>query len=100
MSIEPTRFFLHEVDAAEHSYHEEVSSPMCLTTIQSKLTAPGGYKSWGHFEVDVELMINNALAFNDDDTLGFHLANMLKKEFDDAREALRALGLPLDTDDE
>ncbi len=53
----------------------------------------GEYETFRAFDDDVSRLVSNAFRFNDDDTIYWIGACMLKKDYDDAKNGLKAAGL-------
>lgn len=74
--------FLVLPDRAKHpEYYEQITQPIDLTQIKGKLEGGHGvraYKSWHPFAADLQLMFNNALAFNDPGSETFEDAAILQ----------------------
>lgn len=81
-SIEATAGLWHPVDKSETEYYAYVKNPISLSKIDGKWRAGKyvGEQAWRAFAADVQLLIDNAQDFNDDDTLPFTLAGMVQRE--------------------
>ena len=79
-SIEATAGLWHPVDKSETEYYAYVKNPISLSKIDGKWRAGKyvGEQAWRAFAADVQLLIDNAQDFNDDDTLPFTLAGMVR----------------------
>lgn len=66
--------FKHPVtDEEAPGYSEVISSPMDLSTIRSKNEA-GHYQTWEQLAADIYLMFNNALKYNEKDSMYWKLS--------------------------
>ena len=76
--------FATPVDPVElglEDYFEIIKKPMDLGTIQKKLEA-GSYHAFGDFKSDVRLTFENAMKYNEENTVVHEMAKELKKKFD------------------
>jgi len=73
-------------------YFEVVTHPMDMSTIESNVQGGSRYKTWDDVWKDLELMFDNALAYNEENSDIWSYANVLKdhaKSFLDAAKAGR-----------
>jgi len=74
------KIFLHPVSAEEVPvYYQIITNPMDFSTMRKNI-ANGKYKTWGDFESDFELIINNCTTFNPEGTIWHRAALRLKKD--------------------
>ncbi|SCV71630.1 BQ2448_3218 [Microbotryum intermedium] len=62
-------------------YYTIIRDPISLKEIKKKINT-GGYTTLNAFEADVHLMLRNAMTYNDDGSVVYHDARMLKQVFD------------------
>jgi hypothetical protein len=86
-TLESSEPFIRPVPAAEVAYHALVEHPICLLDMQRKAKAKA-YATFDALKADVNLLINNALVGNAEDTLVFHQARELSKEWERTKEVL------------
>lgn len=79
-TLESSQPFLVPVPRSAVDYHAVVSNPVCLREMEAKRKA-GKYRTLEDLTRDVEALINNAYIGNGDDTLIFHQARELNKEW-------------------
>jgi hypothetical protein len=83
-TLECSRAFLWPVEASETEYHARVKEPISLQEIARKASK---YTTFDEFARDVDKLIDNAIVGNEDDTLVFHQARELNKEWARIKEA-------------
>ncbi|KAJ1616005.1 hypothetical protein T492DRAFT_896412, partial [Pavlovales sp. CCMP2436] len=86
-TLESSEPFLCPVPLSEAEYHALVSDPICLREIEAKFKAGNYSDALTDFTRDVDTLINNAFVANGEDTLVFHQARELSKEWTRAQEA-------------
>jgi len=86
-TLESSEPFLCPVLLSEAAYHAVVSDPICLRDIEAKFEASNYSDALADFTRDVNTLIENALDANGPDTLVYHQACELKKEWTRAQKA-------------
>ncbi|KAJ1635648.1 hypothetical protein T492DRAFT_1141575 [Pavlovales sp. CCMP2436] len=76
-----------ELAEPEAAYHALVSDPICLREIEAKLEKGDYLDALADFTRDVDTLIDNAFVANGEDTLVFHQARELGKEWTRVQEA-------------
>jgi len=85
VSTEAASGLWRPVPRDETAYHSYIKNPISLSEIFDKAHAGTyvGETAWKDFAGDVQLLIDNAHDFNDEDTVWFSLASMLEREMNE-----------------
>ena len=82
---------VNPVELGLDDYFEIIKKPMDLGTIQKNLDA-GSYHAFDDFKSDVRLTFENAMKYNEEETVVHEMAKQLKKKFEgDYKKLLKAM---------